>query len=179
MPSKLPTSLAEIAFLHSPKARANALLKVKSADIYNPLYVALLYSVETPEAGKSARTLAKLRDDLLRNPIWMKYWSGITLVPTVPMSAAPAKEHIAKIEYFWSFTDYDTLARALLDFGQWTEVGFGEIVRRATFGRTPACGLLHAQALIRGVLQYVEPCPITITRLGERRYYRIEGGTLH
>ena len=174
MKSKQAIPLAKIAQLRDPRDRANALLNIRSADIYNPLFVALLHSVDTPEAGDAARNLANDRAEMLSNPAWTEYWSWLGLVTTRPASLLPAKENLAKLQYFWSFTDYDTLARALLDFGRWTEVGFDEIVRRATLGRTPACWLLQAQALVCGILQYIEPHPITLTRSGDRSYYRIE-----
>ena len=161
--TRLPKSLSGISRLYDPEKRAEALLKLKSPDPYNQIYIALVHSIHTPEAGEAGKTLLQRLPRAWATKKWRNEQRDLELHIKWPGRVEPLVDRQPTIEAFSKIRGREAMAERLLEFALWDEVGFSDLVLRASCSIGPHGSLLRAQALMRGILRCVKKVSVTKT----------------
>jgi hypothetical protein len=153
---RLPTTLKGISNLYSPEHRAQALLKLKSPNPYDFLFISLVQSViNFKKKGDAAMTLADRLPKTWSSPRFKAFYENSSLQVKSAGLIMPLVDRTGFIQRLSRYRNPEKVACILIEFGLWDEVGFSSLVCFASCSSGPQGAFLRAQALSSGIIERV------------------------
>jgi hypothetical protein len=163
-----PRPLVAIANTDNAQERALALLGLQEPDLFNQLYIALVQSINKPEAGNARLEVLSRVGDVWNSSEWFAKQQQICVKLEGQSTVMPLVEYFAPADDYSQIDDLEQLAEALLGCPFWVTPAFAPLVGRASCSFGPAGSLLRARALITRVIKCVKRKPNAKRPYGSR-----------